>query len=172
MSAMPKPRFFGGEMTPSSPKPPKKTPRAGSPKAKVPTPPKRLKAAGKRLWRDLHAELPAGWHYDARELKDLEAAAVLTDRLEQLNDAIDQDGLMVKGSTGQRVLNPAVVEARQVSAAISRHLGLIEIPNLETGKTETAATVRGRHAAKARWEKRDAWKAKAAEVQRRRRGEA
>lgn len=159
-------------MTPSSRKPPKKAPRAGSTKAKVPTPPKRLRAAGKRVWRNLHGELPAGWHYDARELENLEAAAVLTDRLEQLNDLIDQDGLMVAGSKGQKVLNPAITEARQVSAAISKHLGLIEIPNLETGKTETAATVRGRHAANARWGQRDNWNARSDEVRRRRRGKA
>lgn len=149
-----------------------KTPQPKSTKPRRPAAPKSLGTAGKRIWTDLHAELPEGYVFDARELSNLESAATLRDVLDDLRAAVKRDGVLVAGSTGQKVVHPALPEIRQTAQAIARHLGQLELPSEETGKGETAATVRGRNAANARWRKRDDWNARAEEVRKRRRGEA
>ena len=138
----------------------------------VDSPPAGLEATGLRVWRDFHAELPEGWSFDPRELQALEAACRLFDRLDQLDLVIDQKGVTVAGSTGQLVVNPALIEFRQCAAAVSKLLGELQIPNGQDAVPETAATKRGRKAAQVRWSRADNWSREALEHRRRGNGKA
>ncbi len=158
-------------MTPKPPKPPEKTPKPKARKPRLPAAPKTLGPAGKRIWTALHDELPDDWIFDGRELVNLESAGALRDVLEDLRAAVKADGVLVTGSTGQKVIHPALPEIRQTAQAIARHLGQLELPSEETGKPETAASARGRKAAKVRWDKRDEWQTRRAAAKGRR-GEA
>lgn len=154
----------------------KSKPRTRSPKVAgkldAENSPAGLEATGLRVWQDFHAELPEGWSFDPRELHALEAACRLFDRLDQLDQVIDQHGVTVAGSTGQLVVNPALVEFRHCAAAVSKLLGELEIPNGQDAVPETAATKRGRKAAQARWSRADNWSREALEHRRRRYGKA
>lgn len=114
-------------------------------------PPKALKAAGTNLWKTIHAGLPEGWELDEREAAVLALACRQADVVADLEAAVKSDGVMVKGSTGQPTVNPAVVEARQGRLAIDRMLGKIVLPQPEKAGGETSASELGRHAAQARW---------------------
>jgi hypothetical protein len=112
-----------------------------------------LGKAGKALWAQMGAALPDGWQFDERELAILEAAARQADDVASLQRAIKRDGMMTKGSIGQRRLNAAVVEVRQGRIALSRLLGELSLPDEAKEKGGTAAGKRGLHAAKVRWDR-------------------
>jgi hypothetical protein len=113
-----------------------------------------LDKAGKRLWKAILADLPQGWELDEREAQLLQLAARQAGDLTKLETAIDEEGVITTGSTGQVTVHPAVLEARQARLAISRLVGLIEMPDADE-KPATAATTRNRKAAQARWNRRD-----------------
>lgn len=71
---------------------------------------------GKRIHKDLT---------DAYEFSDVEMQLVLeiakcADRIDDLEDAIQDEGTMVAGSTGQPVVNPAIAEVRQQQMLLQR----------------------------------------------------
>lgn len=114
------------------------------------TPPTGLGAAGKKLWKAMHADLPDDWEFSERELVQLEMACDQWDELARLKAAIKKNGTTVKGSMGQVTLNAAIQEARQSRAAVDRLIGRLAIPD-ETGKPRTTASELGTRAANARW---------------------
>lgn len=118
-----------------------------------PRAPKGLGTTGKRLWKAVLDDLPKGWELDRRELELLALAARQSDDLTRLEAAIKKEGVMSIGSTGQLVVNPAVTEARQARLAISRLVGLLELPDAEE-QPATTSSVRSRKAANARWSRR------------------
>lgn len=59
----------------------------------------------------------------------LEAACRQADDIRRLEQAIEQDGLMVVGSASQRRLNAAVTEVRQGRIALQQLVGAIAFPN-------------------------------------------
>lgn len=97
--------------------------------------PKGLGEAGRELWRSVLADVAEGWRLDARDLALLEAACRAADRVQVLEDAVDADGLMVSGSTGQEVLHPAVSEARMQRQLMTALLAKVELapPQQRTG---------------------------------------
>ena len=105
--------------------------------------------AGKGLWRclsDVYVE------FTPSEVQLLTMACRTADDCAKLEAAIRKLGAFVTGSAGQPVLNPAIPEARQSRLAISRLLGLLDLPNPDD--EEKPATAASRHAAKAansRW---------------------
>ncbi len=113
------------------------------------TRPDGLKAPGERLWDQVLDGLPDGWELDERELAVLELAARQADVLADLEEVVERDGPMATGSTGQDVVNPAVVEARQARLAIDRLLGKISLPVPEKDG-ETANSTRARAGARQR----------------------
>ena len=115
------------------------------------TAPNGLGNRGRALWRSIVKGLPDGWELDEREVALLTLAARQTDDVAKLETAIKREGLMVAGSAGQPVLNPAVAEARQGRLALGRLLGQIELPD-EEGKARGEASRRGQKAARARWD--------------------
>jgi phage terminase small subunit len=118
------------------------------------TAPKALGPAGKKLWKAVLADLPSGWELDQREIELLGLAARQADDLTKLEAAIRKEGVTSSGSTGQRTVHPAVIEARQARLAVSRLLGAIALPDADE-QPATAATTRSRKAAQARWARRD-----------------
>ena len=105
-----------------------------------------LGPAGKALW----TRLAAVYEFDPAETQLLVMACRQADDLTQLETAIKRDGVHVTGSMGQKVLNPALAEARLARAAISRLLGQLDLPNPEE-KPQTAASRRASKAANTRW---------------------
>lgn len=115
-------------------------------------PPAGLREAGRALWRDVLADLADGWELDARELHMLKRACRCADELERLDAAVDAEGVTVKGSRGQLVVNPGLSEARQLRLAQLRLLSAIEVVDPVTARrAATPAQARGRHAAESRW---------------------
>jgi phage terminase small subunit len=120
------------------------------PAKSAPRQPDGLGTAGKALWKEVLADLPGGWEFDRRELGYLTLACRQADHLSALEAVIVAEGVMSAGSTGQPVVHPAVVEARQARLAVSRLLGAIPMEGAN-GEEESAASTRGRKAAQARW---------------------
>lgn len=116
--------------------------------------PRGLGNRGRALWRSIEGNLPEGWEFDDREAALLRLACEQSDDLARLEEAVRKHGAMVAGSTGQRVVNPALVEARQARLVISRLLGQLSLPD-EDDQPKTDAGRRGQRAAQARWSRRD-----------------
>ena len=106
-------------------------------------PPKTLGAAGSDLWITIHAGLLDLWELDEREAAVLALACRQADVVADLETAVKSDGVMVKGSTGQPTVNPAIVEARQGRLAIDRMLGKIVLPQPEKAGGEPPASELG-----------------------------
>jgi P27 family predicted phage terminase small subunit len=112
----------------------------------IPRAPSGLDKPGRALWRAIWADLGPELELDARERELLRRACRTADELEQLEAAVDRDGVMSLGSEGQPVVNPAVREARQLRLTLARLLG-----QLDLGAAGTVRTQRARTAARARW---------------------
>ncbi len=136
-------------------------------KAKIPKPPSHLGREGKKLWGDMHKELPETWEFDGRELRSLALACQLQDRLTEIRMAIETEGVLVSGSTGQTTLNRAITEERHVAEAIVKFLNTLALPNFE-GVPETMAQIRGRESAKKREASKRARELREAEKRKRR----
>ena len=122
-------------------------------KAKSPKPPTALGKAGRALWRSILGDLEDGWELDARELHILERACRTQDDLALLEEQVDEIGAVVEGSRGQVVVNPALVEARQLRLVQLRLLSVIEMADPHIARqSATPAQARARHAAEVRWD--------------------
>src|SRR5215208_779620 len=102
-------------------------------------PPEGLREAGKALWTEFLGDVGDGWTLDARELHLLQRACRCADELEDLERAVDADGVIVEGSRGQPTVHPALSEARQLRLAQLRLLGGVQIP----GEDEQPLTLAG-----------------------------
>lgn len=85
--------------------------------------PRGLKTAGRSLFRAVTSEFTL----DPPELVLLEQAARMVDLLADLRAEVAETGLMVESSQGIRV-NPAAVEARQLTVALSRTVQALGLP--------------------------------------------
>jgi hypothetical protein len=94
------------------------------------------------------AALPDEYEWDEREATLLAIAERQSARIEQLEALLDDQGLSVKGSTGQDRLNPLVAELRLQYSALARTVEGIRLPD-ET--SETKKSVRHQRAAARRW---------------------
>ena len=99
--------------------------------------PKGLREAGTAVWNSIYEGLPDNWELDEREAAVLELACRQADVVADLEAAVT-DGVMAKGSTGQVVVHPAIIEARQGRLAINRLLGQIVLPAAEKSGGETS----------------------------------
>ncbi|MDQ3574978.1 MAG: hypothetical protein M3404_08680 [Actinomycetota bacterium] len=112
-----------------------------------PRTPAGLGAAGKALWR----RMTSAYEFADHELALLEVAAHQADDVAALERVIDQDGYVVAGSQGQPRLSGAVTEVRQGRLALGKLLGMLALPDEETGSSSSPASLRARKAAEARW---------------------
>ncbi|MBE4716763.1 P27 family phage terminase small subunit [Pseudarthrobacter sp. AB1] len=115
--------------------------------------PSGLNARGKAFW----ALITEGFELDSAELEVLKEACRTLDEIDALKAAADEHGPMVKGSTGQLVVNPALLEVRQARAAFERMVKALALPS-EDDEHQTAAersiSEDASKAAQARWGKR------------------
>lgn len=122
--------------------------------------PRGLNRAGRKLWQEITHD-QEGWSLRPDELRVLEDAARMADRIDIMENALSKlsdDQLLVKGSYGQPVIHPFIAEIRQARttvAALLRQLRLAEddqegavIPGTPMSRTDAA-----RKAANARWGK-------------------
>jgi hypothetical protein len=105
--------------------------------------------AGKALW----SRLTEVYGFTPTEVQLLTMACRQADDLAKLDGAVKRYGIHVTGSMGQKVLNPALIEARLARQAIARLLGQLDLPNPEE-KPQTAASRRASKAANKRWRPR------------------
>lgn len=90
------------------------------------------------------------------ELSDSETELLLEccrllDEVEALNDAIERDGLTVKGHAGQPRVHPAVTEVRQHRLSLGKLLAQLALPDEDGGTLLSPTQARAKRAASARW---------------------
>jgi P27 family predicted phage terminase small subunit len=121
----------------------------------MPVAPKGLGSAGKVLWKAILSDLREGWELDRRELHFLERACRVEDEMRQLEKVVDQEGPTTRGSTGQLVVHPGVLESRQLKVAQLRLLSALELEDPdERSPRATPASKRARRAAQSRYGRR------------------
>ena len=112
--------------------------------------PKILGARGGKLWADLQATLEFDPHEEALLL---EVCRTL-DLIDALALSVDSHGVMIGGSAGQDVLNPAVSELRQAQQSYARLVTMLNLNEAATGASIISATsASASAAANARWSK-------------------
>jgi hypothetical protein len=88
--------------------------------------PSGLRAAGRRLWRDVTETLALDEHEKALLLE----AARTADALDELEKVIRRDGVLVSGRP-----HPALVEARQQRMTLARLVASLRLPeDLQLGR--------------------------------------
>lgn len=102
-------------------------------------PPSGLHKSGKALW----AALTDAYDLEQHELGLLLEACRTVDQLDQLQAAVDRDGVLAESSQGARA-HPALVEARQQRIALARLLAALRVPaGEEDGRGRGRGTPRG-----------------------------
>lgn len=114
--------------------------------------PKGLGTAGRRLWTSIASK----WELRADEARLLEDAAGEADLIATLIAGLDGLPLMMKGSTGQDIVNPIYGELRQHRSTLRALLAQLKLPdaNPEAAAGERSANMRA--VVNARWSKRGA----------------
>lgn len=95
------------------------------------TMPKGFGPSGRALWKRIVKGVPPELELDERELEALRLAARQADDLAALEKVIAKEGVTSTGSAGQRIVHPAVTEARQARLAIGRLLNEVRFPDPE-----------------------------------------
>lgn len=112
--------------------------------------PKGLQARGRALWRELNGK----YEFDPQEVDLVLEVCRTLDTIDALAAAVAGAGVMIVGSQGQPVINPAVAELRQQQAGFARLMTSLNLGSAEAGAGIVSATsVRARTAANARWSK-------------------
>lgn len=106
---------------------------------------------GAKLW----AEVTAVYELRPDELVLLGEVCDMVNRIVELSDAVDLEGVVVEGSRGQPVIHPALVEQRQHRDVLRRGLTFLGLPDDPASGRGNGRSVQARDAAHARW-RRDA----------------
>ncbi len=112
-----------------------------------PKPPRGLAARGRAFWRDVAAV----YELERPHLEVLREVCRLLDRLDALAAVVARDGEVVRGSTGQPRLHPALAEQRQTALALGRLLDVLGLDEHVGEVPESATTRKARRAAESRW---------------------
>ena len=106
---------------------------------------------GRRFFRDMAAE----YAFDTREAVLLAQAARLLDEVAALRALVAKDGELIAGSRGQLVAHPGLIESRLRVEALNRLLSGLDLPPANATADQpggySIASLRGRRAADARW---------------------
>jgi hypothetical protein len=97
--------------------------------ANTPRTPPGLGTSGKRLWKSVLAEYDLQVH---EEILLLEAARC-ADRLDRLAEEASKGPVTQRNFKGDEIAHPAMVEARQQGAALSRLLASLRLPSGDEG---------------------------------------
>jgi hypothetical protein len=92
--------------------------------------PARLGASGRALWRSICDD----YELDQHEVALLREACRTADRLDSLAVEAAKGPVMVTNHSGDKVANPAMVEARQQSLTLARLLASLRLPSGEEGE--------------------------------------
>ncbi len=112
----------------------------------APKAPASLQSRGRKTWNMLQQMVE---FTDAETLILLEICRCL-DMIDALSGAIKADGVMVEGSQGQSVLNPAIAELRQQQASLARLLPALHLPEELEAATQKRTT-RAKAGAAGKW---------------------
>ncbi|MGX9297732.1 hypothetical protein [Tsukamurella paurometabola] len=107
-----------------------------------------LDAAGRKLF----AAITSQYKLRADELRVLEDACFEADLIDSLREELKDQPTLVRGSQGQKVINPMISELRQHRATLSNLLKQLRLP--DPADTAEARSTQARAAANARWQKR------------------
>lgn len=118
--------------------------------------PKGLGTRGRALWKSVLTDY---WmDGESHKLAILEQACKVTDRIAELDTAMDGQPFTVLGSAGQVTIHPLIAEVRSpqgLLASLLKALGLPEGDDEEAEQAKAQArTNQARKAANARWNKR------------------
>lgn len=105
-----------------------------------PDKPKSLGARGSSLW----VTATNKFEFSSEDLLILEEAARCADRIEALEGQIADLGIMVVGSQGQDVINPAVPESRQQQIALQRLLRALHLEGRPQKQQATRSRAKSR----------------------------
>jgi hypothetical protein len=114
-----------------------------------PKPPPNLGSAGRELWSAMQSALGDDLRFTARELQVLRRACALADREAALQEIVETDGLVGRGSRGQTVVHPAVTELRMTQQLIVVMLQRVSLDDTVASPRSQRATT----AARARWDR-------------------
>ncbi|AZI58388.1 terminase [Nakamurella antarctica] len=109
--------------------------------------PSGLAARGRQFWETTNQS----YDLTESELALLTETCRTMDNLDALAAAIKSEGAMTVGSTGQLVVNPALTEARGQRLALHRLIASLALPDIDGATVNKASSIRGKTAAKARW---------------------
>lgn len=112
-----------------------------------------LKARGRAYWRSVVAD----FDLSGSELELLAEICRVLDRLDELAAVLAEEGSVCAGSRGQRVVHPALSEARQQQLVLAQLTKALNVPvDDDEPKKDRAAQARSdraRKAAQRRWGK-------------------
>jgi P27 family predicted phage terminase small subunit len=115
---------------------------------RTPSAPNGLEARGRALWRRAVADVDL----DVAELEVLREACRVADVCEALQAILERDGLTIAGSKGQLRHHPALTELRGQRAQLAQLLAQLDLGE-DGQRLQSAASVRGRRAARSRWDR-------------------
>lgn len=105
-------------------------------------PPAGLAERGRAYWQAVVTD----YDLTPSELAILIEACRTLDNLDQLAAAIARDGVMVLGSAGQSVTNPALTEVRGQRLALHRLVSALALPDVDGATVPTSGTLRAKRA--------------------------
>jgi hypothetical protein len=118
----------------------------------TPRRPADLGVAGTALWRGVAGK----YELRADEIAVLTDACRTSDMITIMEAGLEGQPLLVKGSQGQKVINPLIAELRQYRAARAALLRQLKLPDEGSSETGGALSAKNRAAANARWARRGA----------------
>lgn len=121
-------------------------------------PPAGLGKAGLALWRELTAAPREGGElvFSPAEVVTLRLACRQADDVARLEELLDEEGPVVKGSKGQPKLSTVPAELRLQRAALARLVAALALPQDGQERGLTPTQRRAQKAANARWERQAA----------------
>jgi phage terminase small subunit len=93
----------------------------------TPRTPAGLGAAGRRLFREVAADVHETIELDSKDIQTLERAAVLADLVELLRQDVRERGAVVEGSTGRLQANPSIEKIGTMQGRIVQMLGTVRL---------------------------------------------
>lgn len=113
----------------------------------APKAPPGLGPRGRKFWRDIHAT----WELNRDEIELLVESCRMLDALDQLQAALDRDGVTCVGSGGQPRAHPALTQVTSTRNTLARLLAQLGLPDPAAESLPSPKTVRAQRAARARW---------------------
>lgn len=112
-----------------------------------PKAPTGLGRRGRAFWRDIVAD----YELSRVELELLAECCRSVDQIDALRQAIEEDGITVRGSEGQPRVHPAVTQINATRTMLGRLLAQLDLPDPEGETLRSPTSARAVKAANDRW---------------------